>query len=32
MVWGKGGKLTNTVLTKVFEDHQDAYATECSLK
>jgi branched-chain amino acid transport system substrate-binding protein len=32
VVRGEDGKLTNTVLAKVFEDHQDAYAAECSLK
>ncbi|HEX5513180.1 MAG TPA: hypothetical protein VFY81_02200 [Gammaproteobacteria bacterium] len=30
-VRGEGGKLTKTVL-KIFENDQDAYVTECSLK
>lgn len=32
VVRGDDGKLTNAVVAKVFEDHQDAYAAECSLK
>lgn len=32
VVRGDDGKLTNAVVAKVFDDHQDAYAAECSLK
>ncbi len=32
VVRGDDGKLTNVVVAKVFDDHQDAYAAECSLK
>jgi branched-chain amino acid transport system substrate-binding protein len=31
VVRGDDGKLTNVVVAKVFEDHQDAYADQCRL-
>lgn len=32
VVRGEDGKLTNKVVAKVFEGHQDAYAAQCHLK
>lgn len=32
VVKGDDGKLTNKVVAKVFDDHQDAYAKECQLQ